>query len=88
MRFNRKTYFAENGDPTVPGFTIIECGDGQYRIAEKWYRNNGSTWVTYWIEDTELHERVDRDVCEPKGQVSDEQFEKICERADPRALEQ
>ena len=87
MKHEIGTYFAENGDPTVPGFTIIEHGDGQYRIAEKWKRGDGpDTWVTYWIDTAVLAERTRQGTCTEKGTVSDEQFEAICQKTDKRAL--
>ena len=86
MKYDKKAFFVENGDPTVTGFTIIELGDGEYRIAEKWERNDGPRWTTYWIDSDQLESREERGVCKKRGMVSDEQFEAICHKTDERAL--
>lgn len=87
MEYDTKTFFREHDDNRVSGFTIIEVGDGTYRMAEKWERPlKEPVWTSYWIPEEQLNDRLDKDLCEPVGQLSDEQFEAVCRNTDERAL--
>lgn len=87
MEYNRKQYLSDNTDPTVKGLTIIETDSTEgYRIAEKWNRSDGSTWVTYWIPAETLEQRATEGKVEPVGELSDKQFEQVCKLSDERAL--
>lgn len=83
MEHNKATYFVENEEPNVKGFTIIETGDEQYHIAEKWDDPNDSEkWLSYWIEAEELAARIGAGHCEKKAELTDKQFEKVCGKID------
>lgn len=82
MEYNQKHYFREHGDATVDGFTIVETSEDQYRVAEQWERNDEPMWADYWIDESELLDRIERDVVEPVGEISDDQFDKLCKVAD------
>lgn len=87
MDYDRKQYFQEHDDPTVSGFTVIDTDpDEGYRVAEQWQRTHGNQWVAYWVSEDKLSERVAEGQCEAIGEVTDEQFEKICQRVEEDAI--
>lgn len=82
MEYDTKAFFSEHESGEVSGFAIIETDDDleRHRIAEKWERpddEGGPTWLTYWISADALTERIERDACSYKQQLSDKQFEGI-----------
>lgn len=82
MEHETKTYFTEHEQDDVKGFTIIATdeSDSKYHIAEKWLSDEGEdTWMDYWIPEAQLLARVDDGACEPKAQLTDEQYAQICE---------
>lgn len=88
MEYERGQYFREHDDPQVPGFTIIEAEDGEYRLAERWDRPNGeSRWTVYWIDSEQLQSRINDELCEPVGSLTDRQFEQVCQNTDERVLQ-
>lgn len=88
MKYEQGLFFRENDDPDVGGFTIIEIGNDEYRLGEKWERNGESDkWVSYWVPASHLDDRISTEQCERVGNLSDEQLESVCDRTDPRALE-
>jgi hypothetical protein len=87
MEHNVATYFRENAEDTVKGFTVIGTvpSSDEYHIAEKWTPNDGqsdSSWVQYHIPADKLRERVESGKCEPVGQLTDEQFAAVCDKVD------
>lgn len=89
MEYDERTYFDEKEYDDVKGFTVIEAKDGRYHIAEKWLKEEGEdTWIDYWIPEGDLLGRVEGDKCEPKGQLTDDQFEAVCKMVGWRYDEQ
>lgn len=83
MEYETRTYFEENDADDVKGFTIIGRDDdtGEYHIAEKWVRSeDDSTWVQYWVSEAKLMSRVNSGACSPKAELSDEQYETVCDK--------
>lgn len=88
MSFERRQFFREYDDPTVSGFTIIDTGEESYRIAEKWNRSDGEpVWTTYWITESKLEDRIESDGCEPVGNLTDDQFQRVCQNLDATVAE-
>lgn len=59
----------------VDVFTIIEVNDEspEYRIAEEWHREDGTTtWVDYWLPEDDLDIYIEMERCEPDGEPIDE----------------
>lgn len=81
MEHNEKTYFTENAQDDVKGFTIIGTSASEgYHIAEKWLKDEGDdVWVQYWIPEAQLTQRIKDGACEPKAELSDKQYEQVCE---------
>jgi hypothetical protein len=80
MEYETKTYFGEEEQDDVKGFTVLATDDGEYHIGEKWLKENGdSIWMDYWIPEAQLLRRVEDGACTPKGQLSDEQFAQVNE---------
>jgi hypothetical protein len=85
MEHQRRAFFSEHEADDVTGFVIIEVNEDseQYRVAEKWNRSEGdSVWLTYWISEQALADRMARDACSYKQQLSANQFEGILNLAD------
>jgi hypothetical protein len=86
MEYETRTYFTEHEEESVKGFTIIGSCDGEYHIAEKWIASNGggpdSKWVSYYVPEAQLNSRVTDGSCEPKAQLTDEQFASVCQKID------
>jgi hypothetical protein len=84
MNYDNRTYFEENEAEDVTGFTIVESHDGEYHIAEKWNKSavDESKWMSYWIPEAQLESRVEKGKCEPKAELKDEQYEKVCSMVD------
>lgn len=81
MKYEQRQFFKENEHDEVKGFTIIEADSGKYHIAEKWLatdENGENKWMDYWIPESDLLPRVEREECEPAGGLTDEQFEGVC----------
>lgn len=86
MEHEAKTYFAEQEYDDVKGFTVLKAKDGRYQIAEKWLKEEGeSRWISYWIPESDLLSRIEQGHCEPKGKLTDEQFEGVCKMVGFRA---
>lgn len=81
MEYEPKTYFDELEQDDVKGFTLLETGDDKYHVGEKWLKQEEGegVWMSYWIPEAQLLQRVKEGACEPKGQLSDEQFQQVCE---------
>lgn len=87
MKYDIQSYFKEIADNEVTGFTIIERRNGQYRLAEKWSRPDGDAiWQTYWIPESQLVDRTEAGLCERVGELTEEQFQQVCQETDERAL--
>lgn len=88
MEYDRRQYFREHDDESVKGFTVIETDQTEgYRVAEKWQRDNESNkWISYWVSEEKLADRVADSLCEPAATLTDEQFERVCENVDARVL--
>jgi len=83
MNYDSRTYFSENEYDDVKGFTILNAKNGDYHIAEKWLKEDGDDrWLDYWVPESDLMDRVDDGLCEPKGTLTDEQFEAVCREVD------
>ena len=85
MRYTKGTYFVEQEDESVKGFSVIDLNkqSEQYQIAEKWKRTaSPDRWITYWIPAARLLERVEEGKCQPKAQLSDKQFSQVCAKID------
>jgi len=91
MTYTAADYFNEHAQQKVEGFTIIETDAGRYHIGEKWQREGQSdTWLDYWIQAGALARRLEQDVCEPDGSLTESQFAKVCEQTslEPSELNQ
>ena len=84
MEYEAKTYFAEEEYDDVKGFTVLEAKDGEYHIAEKWLASqnddenaSNDTWIDYWIPESDLLDRVEDGHCNPKGKLTDEQYDGV-----------
>lgn len=75
--YQPKSYFRENEDDEVTGFIVVEVSDTQYRIAEKWTREDAGIWTNYWVSKEGLTERLESGACEFVKEVTDEQFEQV-----------
>lgn len=87
MDYTEQAFFSEHEADDVTGFAVIEVNEDseQYRVAEKWNRpdsEGGPTWLTYWITEQALADRLSRDACSYKQQLSDKQYEGILNLAD------
>ena len=86
MEHEIATYFDEVESDDVHGFAIIGTvpSADEYHIAEKWYPNSDDEerWLQYHIPADTLRERLDAGKCEKVGSLSDEQFEKVCDKID------
>lgn len=85
MEYDTRTYFTENESDEVKGFTVIDTNEDseEYHIAEKWSRaESEDKWLQYWIPESRLMARVEADKCEPKAELSDEQYETVCDKID------
>jgi hypothetical protein len=84
MSYERKAYFVEHEYDDVNGFIILQSKNGMYQIAEKWFKeddeNADGVWMDYLIPKSDLQDRIDAGHCEHKAQVSDRQFEAVCEK--------
>lgn len=79
MEYEPRQFFSENEHDEVKGFTILQAKDGKYHIAEKWLKEDGDDkWMDYWVPESDLLPRVEREECEPAATLSDEQFEGVC----------
>jgi len=80
MEHEPKTYFTENEQDDVKGFTVLDANDGEYHIAEKWLKSGEEpdVWMDYWIPEAQLLKRAESGDCEPVAELSDEQFEQVC----------
>jgi hypothetical protein len=83
MDHQPRTYFTENEYDDVKGFTVLKVESGDYHIAEKWLKENGDDcWLDYWVSESDLSDRVDDGLCEPKGKLTDAQFQEVCREVD------
>jgi hypothetical protein len=80
MEYEPKTYFKEQEEDDVKGFTILAASDDKYHVGEKWLKqeDGDSVWMSYWIPEAQLLRRVSDGACTPKGKLSDEQFDQVC----------
>lgn len=78
MEYDTKAFFVEKDEPDVKGFVVIDTDDSAgYRMAEKWVRpeaEGGERWLTYWIPEAALEERLAAGQCAYSTQVSEKQF--------------
>jgi len=86
MEYESGTYFTENEFDDVKGFTVLKADSGEYHIAEKWLASNASgddsgedKWMDYWVPESDLLDRVESGDCDPKGTLTDDQFNAVCE---------
>lgn len=98
MEYEPRQFFKEHEHDEVKGFTVLEAQDGKYHIAEKWLASDASgadsdsedsssaseKWMDYWVAESDLLPRVERDECEPAAMLSDDQFEGVCKMVDWR----
>jgi len=91
MKFSTQTYFVEHEDEAVKGFSIIDTNEqsGRYQIAEKWVASNASSadslcsalendkWLTYWIPEKKLLDRIAAGHCEQKARLSQKQYDAV-----------
>ena len=83
MEYEPQQFFSENEHDEVKGFTVLEAKNGKYHIAEKWLKSDESkedTWMDYWISESDLLPRIEREECEPKAMLSEEQFAGVCRK--------
>lgn len=77
-RYDQRTYFKEHEQDDVKGFIILSVDEGGYFVGEKWLRSEqDDLWESYHVGEAQLANRVRADKCEPVGQISQEQFEKV-----------
>jgi len=83
MEYEPQTYFTEHEQDSVKGFTVLATNDEQgYHIAEKWLaedEDDEDVWMDYWIPAAQLSNRAENGECEPKANLTDEQFSQVCE---------
>lgn len=82
MEYDTRAYFTEREADDVNGFIIVEVNEDsqQYRVAEKWERDEsdgGPTWLTYWIREAALLERERSGSIDYRKQLNDKQFEGV-----------
>jgi hypothetical protein len=85
MEYEPKTYFKENEEQSVKGFTIVDTheGDEEYLIAEKWMKGeDDGRWMQYYIPEAQLLARVEDNACEEKAELTQEQYEAVCQKID------
>lgn len=83
MEHEITTYFEENEEDAVKGFTIIDHAGDEYHIAEKWVKPDADNkWLQYHIPAEQLEARIAQGKCQPKAQLTDEQFAAVCEAID------
>lgn len=85
MEYQTRTYFDEKEAADVKGFTIIDTDEEseEYHIAEKWNREDTEAkWLQYWIPEAQLLARVEDGDCEPKAELTDRQYSKVCDMID------
>jgi hypothetical protein len=60
MEYEPKTYFKEQEEDDVKGFTILAASDDKYHVGEKWLKQDDgdSVWMSYWIPEAQLLRRV------------------------------
>lgn len=85
MRFDTHTYFDEVEDESVNGFVIIDTNEQsrRYQIAEKWMAEpdetpiTQDTWITYWIPESALIDRLQAGECEKAARLSKRQYNAV-----------
>ena len=86
MKFDPKDFFVEKEASDVEGFVIIDSDEGGagYRMAEKWEQEKrtpgsapNSTWITYWLPEERLQERLSEEKCAHSRTITDTQFEGV-----------
>lgn len=85
MKFSTQTYFVEHEDEAVKGFSIIDTNEqsGRYQIAEKWVRpTSPNKWLTYWIPEEKLLDRIAAGHCEQKARLSQKQYNAVRSKID------
>lgn len=85
MEYDTRTYFDEQEEESVNGFVVIGSDEEseEYHLAEKWNREDKEAkWIQYWIPQEQLARRVEQDKCEPKAELSQKQYEKVCDNID------
>jgi hypothetical protein len=94
MHYDARRYFTEDEYDDVKGFTLLKARDGDYHIAEKWLASTDEAgesektasqisddrWLDYWVPESDLVDRVEDGLCEPKATLTDEQFEQVCKK--------
>jgi len=80
MEFSTQTYFVEHEDEAVKGFSIIDTNEqsGRYQLAEKCVRaSSPNRWLTYWIPEEKLLDRIAAGHCEQKARLSQKQYDAV-----------
>lgn len=83
MKFEPKDFFVEEEASDVEGFVVIETDSGGagYRMAERWGRDKGTRWITYWLPEERLQERLSEEKCTHSKTITDTQFEGVLKLA-------
>lgn len=86
MKFDTRAFFTELSDSDVDGFAVIETDSTEgYRMAEKWNRperDGGPTWLTYWIPEEALLDRIQSGKCKQTTTLSHKQYRGVLKLAD------
>lgn len=87
MEYETGAFLTELEADDVSGLAIIEVNEDseQYRIAEKWERperDGGPVWLTYWITEEALADRMERGAVKFKQQLSDKQLRGVLNLAE------
>ena len=79
MKFDPKDFFVEKEASDVEGFVIIDSDEGGagYRMAEKWEQEEKTQWITYWLPEERLQERLSEERCAHSKTITDTQFEGV-----------
>lgn len=84
MEFDTKAFMTEPENNEVKGFAIIQVNEDteQYRVAEKWEpKHSEDRWLTYWISERKLLERIEEGSVKYYKDLTDSQYEGILKLA-------
>lgn len=83
MEYDKATYFTEHEQDDVKGFTVLAAKNDTYHLAEKWLKDEGDNlWMDYTVSESDLLARVEAGECEPVGELSSEQYDKVLDAVD------
>lgn len=87
MEYDRQTYFEENREDAVPGFTVVETNPERgYRMVEKCdsplLSCEGPIWYDYWISESDLSDLIESGSANCAGKLTDEQFAQVCDKVE------